>query len=246
MKNIILTLALLVSVSTVSAQNWGSKKTKGNGSIVTENRSGDQFNKLKVSGDFRVVLTSDRTKELSIKTDENLMYYIITEVKDGSLLIKMKKNYHLKPSNHKAIAVQVPLNFLREIALSGSGSIRSEEQIKTDQLIMKMSGSGKIIVGLTADDIEAVLSGSGRIELYGSSSNFEAALSSSGSVKAKELKTEEGEFTVSGSGRIETNVTEKIIAKISGSGSIRYIGSPNLSRKTKVSGSGSIREIKDN
>jgi len=39
MKNIILTLALLVSVSNVSAQNWGSKKTKGNGSIVTENRS---------------------------------------------------------------------------------------------------------------------------------------------------------------------------------------------------------------
>ncbi|MGY8948374.1 MAG: GIN domain-containing protein, partial [Flavobacteriales bacterium] len=54
------------------------------------------------------------------------------------------------------------------------------------------------------------------------------------------------EFTVSGSGRIETNVTEKIIAKVSGSGSIRYIGSPNLSRKTKVSGSGSIKEIKYN
>ena len=225
MKNLILTLALLVSVSTVSAQNWGSKKARGNGSIVTEDRSIDEFSKLKVSGSFRVVLTSDRTKELSIKTDENLMDYIITEVKDGSLLIKMKKNYNLKPSNHKAIAVQVPLNSLREIALSGSGSIRSEEQIKTDQLIMKMSGSGKIIVGLTADDIEAVLLGS---------------------VKAKELKTEEGEFTVSESGRIETNVTEKIIAKVSGSGSIRYIGSPNLSRKTKVSGSGSIREIKDN
>tara|TARA_B110000459_G_C16326924_1_gene366153 strand:+ start:173 stop:355 length:183 start_codon:yes stop_codon:yes gene_type:complete len=60
------------------------------------------------------------------------------------------------------------------------------------------------------------------------------------------LKTEEGKFTVSGSGRIETNVTEKIIAKVSGSRSIRYIGSPNLSRKTKVSGSGSIKEIKYN
>jgi hypothetical protein len=60
------------------------------------------------------------------------------------------------------------------------------------------------------------------------------------------LKTEEGKFTVSGSGRIETNVTKKIIAKVSGYGSIRYLGSPNLSRKTKVSGSGSIKEIKYN
>jgi len=60
------------------------------------------------------------------------------------------------------------------------------------------------------------------------------------------MKTEEGKFTVSGSGRIETNVTEKIIAKVSGSGSIHYIVSPNLSRKTIVNGSGSTREIKYN
>jgi hypothetical protein len=60
------------------------------------------------------------------------------------------------------------------------------------------------------------------------------------------LKTEEGKFTVSGSGRIETNVMEKIIAKVSRSGSIRCLGSPNLLLKTKVSGSGSIREIKYN
>ena len=92
----------------------GSKKARGNGSIVTEDRSIDEFSKLKVSGSFRVVLTSDRTKELSIKTDENLMDYIITEVKDGSLIIKMKNNYYLKPSNHKAIAVEVPLYSLRK------------------------------------------------------------------------------------------------------------------------------------
>tara|TARA_B110000037_G_C17001263_1_gene457324 strand:+ start:312 stop:593 length:282 start_codon:yes stop_codon:yes gene_type:complete len=92
----------------------GSKKARGNGSIVTEDRTVDEFSRLKVSGSFRVVLTSDRTKELSIKTDENLMDYIITEVKDGSLIIKMKNNYYLKPSNHKAIAVEVPLYSLRK------------------------------------------------------------------------------------------------------------------------------------
>lgn len=70
----------------------------------------------------------------------------------------MNKNYYLKPSNYKAIAVEIPLYSLREIALSSSGSIRSEEQMKTDQLEMKMSGSGKIIVAVAADNLEAVLS----------------------------------------------------------------------------------------
>lgn len=244
MKNFILTLALLVSVSTVSAQNWGSKKTKGNGTIVTEERVVDEFNKLKVSGSFRVVLTAERTKEVSITTDENLMESIITEVKEGTLVIKMKKNYYLKPSNHKAIAVEVPLNALKELALSGSGSIRSEEAIKTDQLEVKMSGSGKIIVGVAAGAVEAVLSGSGRIELNGSSAEFEANLSGSGSIRAKELKAEDGEFSISGSGRIEANVSNELEARVSGSGSVRYLGTSSTRVYSKVSGSGSVKELK--
>jgi len=36
------------------------------------------------------------------------------------------------------------------------------------------------------------------------------------------LKTEEGEFTVSGSGRIEANVYDELEARVSGSGSVRY------------------------
>lgn len=244
MKNLILTLALLVSVSTVSAQNWSTKKTKGNGNIVTEERIVDEFNKLKVSGSFRVVLTADRSKELSIKTDENLMESIITEVKEGTLVIKMKKNYYLKPSNHKAIAVEVPLYALKEIALSGSGSIRSKEQIKTGQLEVKMSGSGKIIVGVAAEAVEAVLSGSGRIELNGSSAKLEANLSGSGSIRAKELKAEDGEFSVSGSGRIEANISDELEARISGSGSVRYLGTSSTRVYSKVNGSGSVKEIK--
>ena len=244
MKNLILTLALLVSVSTVSAQNWNSKKTKGNGNIITEERILDEFSKLKVSGSFHVVLKADHSKKVSIKTDENLMEFVITEVKEGALVIKMKKNYYLKPSNHKTIAVEVPLNALKEIALSGSGSVRSEEQIKTSQLEIKMSGSGKIIVGVATEAVEVVLSGSGRIELNGTSSKLEAKLSGSGSIKAKELKAEDGDFSVSGSGRIEANISDELEARVSGSGSVRYLGTPATRVYSKVNGSGSVKEIK--
>lgn len=161
-----------------------------------------------------------------------------------ALVIKMKKNYYLKPSNHKTIAVEVPINALKEIALSGSGSVRSEEQIKTSQLEIKMSGSGKIIVGVATEALEVVLSGSGRIELNGTSAKLEAKLSGSGSIKAKELKAEDGDFSVSGSGRIEANISDELEARVSGSGSVRYQGTPTTRVYSKVNGSGSVKEIK--
>ena len=102
---------------------------------------------------------------------------------------------------------------------------------------MKMSGSGKIIIGVAADYVEAILSGSGCIELNGSSANFESVLSGLGSIKVKKLKTELGKFTVSGSGRIKANISDKLEARISDSGSIGYQGSCSTQVHSKVSGS---------
>jgi hypothetical protein len=58
-------------------------------------------------------------------------------------------------------------------------------------------------------------------QLNGSSAKLEANLSGSGSIRAKELKAENGEFSVSGSGRIEANISDELEAHISGSGSVR-------------------------
>ena len=246
MKNLILTFTLLITAYAVSAQNWNSKRTRGNGNITTQERTIEEFSKLKVGGSFKVLLTSERTNELSIKTDENLLEHIITEVKEGALIVKMKKNYYLKPSNYKSITVEIPLKTMQMIALAGSGSIRSTEAMKTDDLKIKMAGSGKINILLEANKINATLAGSGRIELHGNSSYFEAKLSGSGSIKGRDLKSENGDLAISGSGRIEANVSEKLNAKVSGSGSIRYLGEPTTRLNSKVIGSGSVREIKGN
>ena len=65
---------------------------KGNGFLVTKERSIEHFDALKVSGSFNVEMTSSRKNQLSIYNDENLIEDIITEVKDGTLIIRTKKN----------------------------------------------------------------------------------------------------------------------------------------------------------
>ncbi len=265
MKKIILTsLALIAITLNATAQNWGSKKARGNGEIVTKERAVSDFSKLKVSGSFDVVITSDRTNNISINTDENLMEYIVTEVKEGALIIKTKKYYNLRPSNHRNIKVEVPMKALELAALSGSGSIKSDETIKTESIDTKMSGSGKVNLKIDADgdvsasvagsgkielDVDAdgtraSLSGSGRVTLSGSSKSFKVSLAGSGSIKARELAAETSDISLSGSGRIEVQVSEALKARVAGSGSVGYMAHSSTKVDSKVSGSGSVRELK--
>ena len=58
------------------------------------------------------------------------------------------------------------------IALSGSGSIHSDEPIRSKSINTKMAGSGKINLNVETQEMSANLSGSGRIELQGSSQEF--------------------------------------------------------------------------
>ena len=244
MKKFALTIALILTVSTLFAQRWNSKKALGNGKIISKERTIPDFDALKVAGNFKVKISSEQSEKLSINTDENLMEYIITEVEDGTLKIRMKKNYYLKPSNHRAISIKVPMKALRLVTLSGSGSIHSDKPIRSRSINTKMAGSGKISLNVETQEMSANLSGSGRIELQGSSEEFEAKLAGSGSIRARAMEVNGGDFSLSGSGRMIVNVSGRLKAQVSGSGSIRYEAKPSTRVVSKVVGSGSIREIK--
>jgi len=90
MKQLTYTLSALILFISLSA--CAQNKRKGNGSLVTKERSIEHFDALKVSGSFNVEMTSSRKNQLSVYNDENLIEDIITEVKDGTLIIRTKKN----------------------------------------------------------------------------------------------------------------------------------------------------------
>ena len=69
--------------------------------------------------------------------------------------------------------------------------------------------------------------------------NSKAAVSGSGDVEAYDLKTEKAELKIAGSGSIGISVEKEIVARVSGSGDIKYKGQPRI-EDIKVSGSGRV------
>lgn len=235
----LLSLSLITLFTLSCTAQWG-KKVKGNGNVVTIDRSVGEYDAVAVAGWFDVDLVSGREGELKIKGEENLLEYIITEVKNGKLTVKVKKGYNLQSSNWKeGIHVTVPVEEINKVALSGSGDIVGRDLMKADSFSATMSGSGDISLEIEADDLETTISGSGDIELSGNARNFEVTVSGSGDVEAFDLVADNVYANVSGSANIQVTANKLLKARVSGSGDIIYKGNPDKI-DSKASGSGDI------
>lgn len=233
----VLGIAVLMCTSCIG--QWG-KKIKGNGNITSIERNTSDYDAVSVSGWFDVELVNGAEGKISLKGEENLLEYIVTEVKDNKLIIKVKKGVNLKPSSwNDGITITVPIESINAVSLSGSGDIIGKTMIKTTDFNTSMSGSGDITLDINSNTISASMSGSGDINLNGTTNNFNATISGSGDIKAFDLEAMNVDANISGSADIKVTVKQKLKARVSGSGDITYKGNP-IKVDTKVSGSGDI------
>ena len=237
MKYTLLAILLLLTTVTLHGQ-----RRRGNGTIVTDTRPIENFTQLKVSGAFKVQITTENTAVIKITTDENLLPYIVTKVNAaGELSIRRKKGVILKPSKGRSISIEIPHQALSMIALSGSGSISSRKDIETSASNIHLSGSGFIDLSLMNTSTEVNNAGSGSVRLSGSTQKLEVAQSGSGAVILNQLAAENAHAHLAGSGEIRLWATNVLDAAVSGSGRIRYKVTPTAKIKTKIVGSGNIR-----
>ncbi|MEB8330397.1 DUF2807 domain-containing protein [Flavobacteriaceae bacterium KMM 6897] len=238
MKKILILGVSMLCMTFTNAQ-WG-KKIKGNGNIITKNRTTASYDAISISGFFDVELIDGKEGGLTLKGEENLLNHIVTEVKDGKLVIKVEKGINLSPSTWKqGIFITVPVESVDAVTLSGSGDIVGKKTIETDNFKTDISGSGNISLSVTANSVKATISGSGDITLSGKTSDFDVRVSGSGDIKAYGLTAVNVSANVSGSAGIEVTATEMIQARVSGSGDITYRGNPKKI-DSKSSGSGDI------
>ncbi|MEH6514466.1 MAG: head GIN domain-containing protein [Maribacter arcticus] len=235
-----LSVLLFTGLITLSCSAQWGKTIKGNGNNVTIERSTGDYEGIAVSGWFDVDLVAGNEGKVTLQGEENLLEYIITEVKDGKLVIKTEKGVNLKTSSWKSeIRIIVPVESINSVSMSGSGDIVGKTKIKSDKFSTAMSGSGDITLDIESNSLSASMSGSGDITLSGNTKDFDATISGSGDIEAYNLEADNVSATVSGSADIQVTAKKSIKARVSGSGDISYRGNPEKV-DTKTSGSGDI------
>jgi hypothetical protein len=215
-------LALIVSFVTIFSS---CRVVNGNHNVVTETRDIGTFNEIHLSGFADVHIAQGKESDLKISGESNLLNFIKTRVDNGVLIISTKEGVNIR--NHESIMIYVSTPELEKIRLSGAGNLVSDNKWNLDKkLEIRTSGAGRIKAEFNCPQVEVSLSGAGGIELQGETKDLEASISGVGSIKARDLKAENADVTVSGAGSIDVFASVDLKARVSGVGSINYWGNP--------------------
>lgn len=241
-KSIVLFATLLFSVSSANAQWGNNEKIKGNGNVTTESRTTGEYEKVLLIGSMDVDLVNGTEGQLKVEAESNLHEYIVTEVENGILKIRVKKGVSVSPSGSRDIKITVPFKELEGVSLTGSGDINGIDVIKAENFDTNLTGSGNMNLNLEVSNLEGRVTGSGDIDLKGLADKFNCTVTGSGDFNASDLKANVVEAVVSGSGDIQVTAISGLKARVSGSGDISYKGNPK-NQDFKTSGSGSVSSM---
>lgn len=231
-------LLVLMYLAVTSYSQPLFKTIRGNGRSTTQERNLKDFDQVHSAGSFDVVITNGNAHAVKVEAEENLQEAIEVVVQNKILKIRSQKGYNVRPTT--AVRVYVTVPSLRSVQLSGSGNVKSENQLQGgESFSVASSGSGNVTLDLVASSIEASVSGSGNLALSGKTKELDGRISGSGNIRAKQLQSAVTSIKISGSGNAEVVATEKLNSKIAGSGEVLYWG--NAAVESKISGSGKVR-----
>jgi len=219
----------LVLTLTVALLVWGRD------SVSAQNES-PVWTRLRLQQASRVVVvqgTEHRIwvdgKELSPKTKESTTGSN-DAVLDGEWL-------QISLLTAKEIRIQQPR--LLELQLKGAVSLQSQGTLREDLLRVGLSGVGQVALDLEVGEMLADLNGVGRMEFHGQADRIRLEINGPGLVEARQLKVRKAQVFIDGLGLCRLDVSDTLLADISGGGSIRYRKEPPT-LLNRINGLGSV------
>ncbi len=187
----------------------------GDGQPASETRRIGPVSAISIDGAFAVTVSLGAAPSLRIETDKNLLPIVATEIVGDRLTIRAKRSY----SVDGRIKVWVTTPNLAEITAAGSNEI-SGERVTGPQLSLSLNGSNGAQLTGEVGALDVQMSGSNRLSARGLAADAVTA-------------------EIDGSGNAAVTAHRRIVAHISGAGTISVYGNPR-ERSTEVNGAGTV------
>jgi hypothetical protein len=211
--------------------------TSGKGEIVSEFRNVPDFIELDAAGAFDVVVMEGDVQTVEIVGHQNIVQKVNTSVSHNKLEVELKRGCY----NDYVLTIYITTPDIKEVKLSGSGTITVEEFESLSELDVIINGSGEIYgdYNFPIDNLYFLISGSGNIDFKTTSLNVVSEIEGSGDVKL-EGTTENQELIIDGSGTFNTFglISNNIYVKVRGSGDSKVYANDNL--EVDINGSGDV------
>ncbi|WP_310595555.1 head GIN domain-containing protein [Flavobacterium sp.] len=216
------------------------KSIKGSGVITTENRAvTGSFTGIDVSSAIELTLEQADKTEIVVEADDNLQNTIVTEVKDGKLIIANKSYTNIHNGTRKVL-VKMPI--VDNLEASSASTITSRSLLKGSQIYIKTSSAANInLNSIEMDNVICNSSSAGGIKLKGLALKLETKASSGSSIKCFRLLANEVIADASSGANIQVHPVLSLKAEASSGASINYDAAPKTINQKSSSG-GSIQQ----
>lgn len=247
--NIVFTCSILALVFSMlacgfiqSGDSGGGERITGSGPVVEENRNVKDVTGVELATLGTLHISLGSSTSLRVEAQENLMQYLETEVRGGTLLIRNTPGYDLQST--KPIEYFLTVEKLDNIQVSSSGDIEVGN-LKSNSLSIRSNSSGDIKIDvLDGSSLDVKISSSGEVEISsGRIQEQNIDISSSGDYQARDMASTTADIDLNSSGSATVQVSDRLRGSLSSSGNIYYVGNPEVD--VRMTSSGKTIQIDD-
>ncbi|WP_297089083.1 head GIN domain-containing protein [uncultured Draconibacterium sp.] len=234
------TLKKLILLLMVAVTSYGTVLA-GN-SDETQNRRVEGFKAIKVSTGIDLYLTMGDAEAVKVVADDDIIDDLITEIKNGTLHIYMKRNNWFNwGSGNKTKKAYVTVKELEELRASSGSDVKSQNMLKGERLEVSCSSGSDVELEVFYKNISVDTSSGSDSKLRGKVKTLHVDASSGSDIKAADLEAVICYADASSGSDITVNVSSEIYASASSGSDINYYGKPEV-RDINESSGGDVKQ----
>lgn len=178
----------------------------GNGIVASQSRSVSDFSQVALSGVGRLVIRHTGSESLTVRADSNLLEYMLSEVRNGVLVLGNDPGVNFRTSNE--IVYELTVRDLDALTVTGVTAV-DVKGVDTDLFTVEVSGVAIIKAKGRADSQRVTVSG---VAMY----------------DASDLRSRAVTIDVEGVSSAIVRVSEHLSGSVRGVSSLEYIGNPTV------------------
>jgi hypothetical protein len=239
---LMLPFALSLTGCTAELSPAESQSIEGSGTLAEETRPIGDVTAVELAMPGTLHIELGAASSLRISAEDNLLERIETEapLAGGELVIQSSPGVSLLP--RAPIDYYLTVTGLDTLIVSSSGDVEAPDLVATHFSVTIGSSGNVALRSLQAETLDVELRSSGNLIISGGQvGRQEITLSSSGNYMARDIASLEARADLSSSGSATIRVQESLRVILSSSGTLYYIGSPDL--QVDVSSNGKAVQI---
>lgn len=201
------------------------------------------FDRIRVDGPFDVTVTTRATPGATIFGDARTLDGVSIGVDGGTLVVRASNTGWGERGQARGLtapAIRIQTRDLRAAAVIGSGALTVSGPVAGDRIDLTVTGAGTLAAPqVRADQLVATLIGTGRMTLGGTARSVRLLGNGSGQIAAGPLVANDAIVRTDGSVAVTVTARYTATANSTGLGAIDILGRPEC--KVKAQAGGPIR-----